>query len=408
MELAIRAFRKYQTAGLRSVLSQGFDTGYRKLILKQSVAPWLLNQTSRQLATTSDLSSLGTAFGTCWNRPVVEQRPMIPEKTTTDKTFESMTHRESPTPQVCEIKCADLWLPSGLGVAPDGTFIGDTISFPYAAANRLSTALSRCMRQNGIRWTYRRVLQQTSSSPNTQIKTACPLIPMWNNYYHWTAEVLTRLAGVEYYRRTTGQMPALVVPENMAGWMKESLRLLGYGPSNWVAPAAPAVGVDRLVVPSHPDPSPEECRWLRDRAHKSLDIDTASDRNRIYISRAQATRRRIRNEAAVIETLAEWGFRSYQLEDLSVDDQIRLFADAEVVVAPHGAGLANIIYSDDIKILELFGSELKSTFYRIARLMDHEYSYLRCPQQGLDLRVDIKQLQNTVANLFADHNREDQ
>jgi len=49
--------------------------------------------------------------------------------------------------------------------------------------------------------------------------------------------------------------------------------------------------------------------------------------------------RRIINEHEVIEALATFGFVAYALEEMSFSEQVRLFSQAEMVVAPHGAGL---------------------------------------------------------------------
>ena len=42
------------------------------------------------------------------------------------------------------------------------------------------------------------------------------------------------------------------------------------------------------------------------------------------------------------------------LGDLEIDLQVRLFAEAGVVVAVHGAGLANVMFSTAPTVIELF------------------------------------------------------
>lgn len=49
------------------------------------------------------------------------------------------------------------------------------------------------------------------------------------------------------------------------------------------------------------------------------------------------------------------GFVAYTLEDMSFSDQVRLLSQAEMVVAAHGAGLTNIIFSQNLIVIELFG-----------------------------------------------------
>jgi len=65
---------------------------------------------------------------------------------------------------------------------------------------------------------------------------------------------------------------------------------------------------------------------------------------RIYVARGAAPRRRVLNEAAVETLLKAHGFISVNPGALSFADQVALFADAEIVVGPHGAGLTNCVF----------------------------------------------------------------
>lgn len=105
--------------------------------------------------------------------------------------------------------------------------------------------------------------------------------------------------------------------------------------------------------------------------------------NRILISRGAnlrnplRQRRRLLNEDVLIEKLGKYGFKSYCLENMSIEDQIDLFYDAEFVIGAHGAGLANIIFAEDIRVLELFPSSyVLPYYYYLAKSLDHQYFYL--------------------------------
>ena len=63
--------------------------------------------------------------------------------------------------------------------------------------------------------------------------------------------------------------------------------------------------------------------------------------------------RRVTNEAAVVAALRARGFEVIECETLSAAGQQRAFREAAVVVAPHGSGLANLVYCQrGTKILE--------------------------------------------------------
>lgn len=63
---------------------------------------------------------------------------------------------------------------------------------------------------------------------------------------------------------------------------------------------------------------------------------------RVYIDRRGSRSCRLHNEAELIDALARLGFVPVRLEALSLADQIRLFRQAEAIVAPHGSGLTNL------------------------------------------------------------------
>ena len=99
---------------------------------------------------------------------------------------------------------------------------------------------------------------------------------------------------------------------------------------------------------------------------------------RIFISRATSGRRRIVNEEELYSGLARYGFECHRLEDLSIEEQIALFYDAEMVVSPHGAGLVNLLFSSRAKVLELFpGPLIRPHYYYICKSLGLDYRYLR-------------------------------
>jgi len=63
----------------------------------------------------------------------------------------------------------------------------------------------------------------------------------------------------------------------------------------------------------------------------------------LLVSRRDSPWRRIRNEAQIANLLETLGFELIVPGELSFSEQIAAFRDATHVVAPHGAGLANIL-----------------------------------------------------------------
>lgn len=98
---------------------------------------------------------------------------------------------------------------------------------------------------------------------------------------------------------------------------------------------------------------------------------------RILISRRNATNRRsILNEDELTEALLPLGFKAYVLEDMDLDSQIELFYDATMVVAPHGAGLTNLLFAEDADVIELHpNSNLFPHYYFMCESLKHRYWY---------------------------------
>jgi len=132
---------------------------------------------------------------------------------------------------------------------------------------------------------------------------------------------------------------------------------------------------------------------------------------RIYVSRAKADRRRIVNEKDVINLVTKYGFNVYNMEDLSVNEQISLFNKAEIVIVTNGAAAANLVYcSNPFTFLEIFPQNYFDSNLRIlAQVLKCEYHYViaKCPQntdtdpQKEDLYLDCKKLEKWLIKFAA-------
>ncbi|MEM6611420.1 MAG: glycosyltransferase family 61 protein [Cyanobacteria bacterium P01_C01_bin.72] len=248
-------------------------------------------------------------------------------------------------------------------------------------------------------------------SPQAKINAACILTNPWsNNFWHWTVDTLTQLEGVEYYQQQTGIRPKLIVDHNLRIWQRDSLKLLGYINDDLIVWQDFRRTVDKLIVPSfrrsyhemHGEISFNACQWLKQKMLSN--ISQLQDNNlafspHVFISRRKALGRRITNEMEVLEALQPWGFAAYILEEMSYVEQVQLFAQAKVIIAPHGAGLTNLIFADNPLILELFGAYVGREFANLARSMSFKYGCLGCPsprgevrQKDGDMVVDVKEL----------------
>lgn len=239
--------------------------------------------------------------------------------------------------------------------------------------------------------------QFSQREPKPSIEIACLLVNPWsNNFWHWTVDTLTQLEGIEYYERQTGNKPKLIVPSGMRSWQKDSLQLLDYEEKDWIIWQDFRRNVDKLIVPSfrrsyqeaYKEVSVAACRWLSQKILSNLDStkNSWSFSSKVFISRRKALGRRIINETELIESLEPLGFKTYLLEEMSYEDQVKLFAGANVIVSPHGAGLTNILFGKNLTILELFGAYIGTEFANLARSLNFKYGCLYCPPPRGEIR----------------------
>ena len=195
-----------------------------------------------------------------------------------------------------------------------------------------------------------------------------------DNYYHWTMDCLGRLAAAD--ERAMTESAQVLVPPLVAEFQVAGFALSGLGQSRAVrcVGEGETVWVERMIVPwsmtGYHQPHPS-LRGLFQRFASRLEQSPAKSRpgtRRIYIDRRRTANRRLLNEDEVVSGLERLGFVAMQLENLTLAEQIALFANAEIVVAPHGAGLANILYAPSgCRLIELhMGGWTNWCFRRLA------------------------------------------
>lgn len=127
-------------------------------------------------------------------------------------------------------------------------------------------------------------------------------------------------------------------------------------------------------------------------------------RHLLYITRRQSPGgRNILNETEIMRVLEPYGFVTCMLESINIHEQIELFYDAKIVVAPHGAGLTNILYSQAIQVVELHPTPtIMPHYYFMAKAMGHCYHWICANESGRhnDFLVDTAALVNIIEQII--------
>lgn len=120
-------------------------------------------------------------------------------------------------------------------------------------------------------------------------------------------------------------------------------------------------------------------------------------KNRIFISRKKSQHKYARcilNEDEVFSILKKYGFKKYTLENLSIEDQINLFYDAEFVIGTHGAGLTNIMFSEQIKVLELHPMQsILPHYYYLSKSCGHSYLYWCAQEENKNANFEVNTIE---------------
>lgn len=239
-------------------------------------------------------------------------------------------------------------------------------------------------------------------SPTMKKKEAVFLAPSWyHNYYHWMIDILPRLQIVvpELQRGTP-----LIVPSDLTAVQQEALKLaldfLDLKDIELIRLPSAICEFERLVMPtamSMPlDVSPLQRLFIRG----IVPIHNPSKRRRIYITRRDASVRRIVNEPEVERILSQYGFEIIALSGLNLHDQAELFRGAEAIIGHHGAGFTNLVFCEPTTLaLEIFqDGHFAPSFARLSQLGNLKYGYLVGKPKGFDTWVDPNQLECLIRN----------
>lgn len=222
-----------------------------------------------------------------------------------------------------------------------------------------------------------------------------------HNYAHWITETLPKLMVLETHGECSGA--PLLVDAGLHHNIKESLHF-------FVGDKRPVLTVKRwqpakcakLIAISSPGYTPFQTRgglsglgasvfdcnsfspWalnaMRQRADEILENQPLSSQPRRLYLRRLSGRRRVLNQTEVEAMVEEFGFTIVSPETLSFADQVSLFRNAEMVIAPVGAALANLVFTRPGCKVTVFARKMTDPNYyyfdTLAKVMGHDFRYI--------------------------------
>nr|WP_281415091.1 glycosyltransferase 61 family protein [Azospirillum picis] len=221
------------------------------------------------------------------------------------------------------------------------------------------------------------------------VRGPCLFVGGQTNHYHFIVDHLPLII-------MAGQIEALAglpVVLHRFGPAQDALcRCFGIDPSRFILldrhvpdPLFSAT-LEAPVLPAKL-PLPLSLTILRRRL--GLPRRAAPGHRRIFVGRRPGPEIAVRlaNQEAVSATLATHGFETVVLDGLPITEQRRLFEEADIVVAAHGAGLANLVFAPSgTRIVEIMSDVCNSDaedvfgcYRKVAAIIGQPYYRLVCP-----------------------------
>ena len=210
---------------------------------------------------------------------------------------------------------------------------------------------------------------------------------VYQNYYHWLIDAMVPLS---LMAPLLPDDVTLLLPGSLAQFREhpigkldylEVLEAFGFGGLNRIEVPGQICRVEEVYWPDrcnmHQVPA-SAVRTARERVLARLPA-TGGERARIYVKRAGS--RAVANEEAIEALMQRNGFTVYAMEDLTASAQIALFRNAELVVAGHGAAMANLMFCPEgTQVVELSPAcEYRPFFNELCGKLGLGHAVLPCP-----------------------------
>jgi len=310
---------------------------------------------------------------------------------------------------VCDFRDVDLVGPYAIVTSHEKRVVLESAG---TTRRQFGIAILKCVAQGHVLEAIELLFGLSLREAEAEIDTAVSLVGLRSkSFFHWPIEYAPQVRAIKQYMDETGNRPKILLDQNPPNWKIEYLEYLGVHPDQIVEWNWRKARVYTFIIPIHHankldeprDWSPDDLRWIKSRVlenERDCSRDGGCFSSRVYISRADATTRQVVNEPELMNVLSDFGFKRYKISELTVLERAKLFYQAEVIISPHGAGLANLIFAESPIVVELFQRDLvRPTFFTLSRMFGYEYRYLLCERQNEHMRVEPDALNELLQEL---------
>jgi hypothetical protein len=205
--------------------------------------------------------------------------------------------------------------------------------------------------------TWNRARPSISALTSRQLSSDLTIvIPRMTHFGHLLTDVLMpQFFALQLLGFSEGRRLNVVTSEQPVGLILAfigALRHAGYEITHVTAPLWNTIHAPRLLYASTHSrnlelkfATPEALGFMREHLLAALPVPAQPLPRRIFLLRGDTRTRRVDGEMELAKKLEEIGFVAMVGRWSNLNEQIAGFRDAEAIVAAHGAGLANILWS---------------------------------------------------------------
>lgn len=235
-----------------------------------------------------------------------------------------------------------------------------------------------------------------------------------NNYYHFVTEALPLIeAYKKFHNENKSTNVNIIINSNAPTFVYEWLKLLGINKEQIIEWNYKKITVRNCILPSLRYLRLEDKHnqiWAKHLYPKSIfnflqkemsQYKKTRNKRKVYLSREDALDRKVLNQNELDIFLKDNNFETVIASKLTVKEQIQLFQNIEILITPHRAGIVNTIFSENIKIFELFpnnrGLGVTSQFYEISMILNFEHHLIMCKADNeQNVNVNLKYLKTLI------------
>ena len=236
-----------------------------------------------------------------------------------------------------------------------------------------------------------------------------------DNKFHWLMDYLPRL---EYVVENNIQNNyTYIVNKNNINFIKFYLNVLGVNNKNILQWDGLNLEIKNLHIFStryikynqnkSQVYSSKSILWLSSYLKKKYNhVNTNLTYNKIIVLRKKNDFRRIINQDELINFLSKYDYKCLYLEDYKEEKIIEIFKSANTVIAVHGAALSNIIFSNEIKVIEIFPAtrpdDDEFVYFQLTRTLnfDHHVFVIDKKNCSKGIYINLKLFKKTLENIL--------